>query len=158
MQQTLVEVFEEDCFRRRERGFEGFFGAAAASSSTGPFLLLWVNLSSVGKTTTLGRNFGRKGREGKGRFGWKGFDKPSNFDKLFHRFKSPHSCSLGFVESLPSFHGYSELKWLLSTYRRRKNPLLRLQIAVLADNKDVLMCLLIAHFEAAHGSRFLRRE
>lgn len=33
-----------------------------------PFLLfVWVNLSSVGKTTTFGRNFGRKGREGKGR-------------------------------------------------------------------------------------------
>jgi hypothetical protein len=40
---TLLEIFEEDYFCRRERGFEGFFGAAAAaaaSSSAGPIFAL----------------------------------------------------------------------------------------------------------------------
>lgn len=154
-----VEIFEEDCFRRKERGFWRllrscccfFFSRTHFCSLCG---LTWAQLA---KPQLLGEILG--GREGKVGWGGKGLIKPSNFDKLFHRFKSPHSCSLGFVESLPSFSWLLRTKsGLLSTYRRRKqNPLLRLQIAVLAHNKDVLMCLRIAHFEAAHGSRFLRR-
>jgi hypothetical protein len=74
-----------------------------------PFLLFVVYLELSWQNHNFWEKFGEEGKGREGRFGWKGFDKASNFDKLFHRFKSPHSCSLGFVESLPSF------SWLLRT-------------------------------------------